>query len=1130
MNQRVFSLLLVVAVCFWLQPLPRARTRAAEPAQPSPKPAAQAWTLQEALSQLTLSPHDPYLQYVALQLARRQNARDVGNQIRQMFQRNPWQEAQEQADLLSLFTGALAVQESLQLDTMSADETAARSRPANRAVKGPRGGPEQPRGPVKIASLTGPTIKSHPWERLLAGRKPAISSLARCVPEDFYWIEFRSLAKLLDAMEISDLWGTHLFDQATRDARTQAVSARLKQQLAVETDPLLRPFYDLSVHEVAATGSDLYLREGSDVTLLFRFTQPALFKSRMDGFLDNAQRRNPDAKKTTGTFLGIDFVHVETPDRSVNVYAAYPAPDLHVRSNSRPAFERVLEAIRGEAADGQAVHRLGDSAEFAYIRTLFPRGAPEEDGFVYLSDPFIRRLVGPQLKLTEQRRMVCYNHLRMIGHAALLYQSEHGKPPSSLEELAKADCCPGKFNEGALRCPDGGTYSLAADGMTGVCSHHGTACQLRPCCEIPVSQVSGDEADAYAAFLKEYNQYWRTFFDPIALRLHVTPRRYRLETLILPLIDNSIYTMLARTIGGRPEPLDALPVPKRNILSVAVRLNREQLLRESGLLTNASVSATARLQLKATDRECANHLYQIGAALNAYTGKYGCLPAGNRDKQGKPLLSWRVDLLPILGEEELYKEFRLDEAWNSPHNAKLVARMPDTFACAAQEHLEPGRTTYLAAVGRGTLFTDGAVGQYMKRLQSQRLQNITVVDADTSRAVVWTKPEDLSYDPSNPQAGLSREHHGLMPVLLENHQVHFLRESIDKATLQALFTGQPAAPINLEQKEAVDTPAVIPGLDLEELGRIGLSEFLTRGIGDQIGFHVYDARPFVDFNFPQFIGMMLGGAGGWGGPALGSEELLISFLVASVNAPVYLSIPVNDPTTVDRFLDELDRLVAARARQKIDQFVALDLDFYRLQGQTAKIKTRAFGVRFGPVKFRIYWARIGGGLYIASKPFILEDLARETAAGADSGPPAHAMMRMRPAHWNEVLPEFRLGWAENNRDACLANVGALTAVTRSLSAWNDRGDPAERLRQLRARAELVHGVHFFCPEGGEYVLAPDGMSVMCTRHGTILAPHQSTSPAEASSLGKLLQTFSGMTATLTLREDGLQAVLLIERK
>src|SRR5713226_668445 len=81
-----------------------------------------AWTIDEAMAQLRLYPRDAYLQYVALQLARREQREDeiarqieqfLGDEVRQ--QRN---QRANRADLFNIFTGALAVQESLQLDTM----------------------------------------------------------------------------------------------------------------------------------------------------------------------------------------------------------------------------------------------------------------------------------------------------------------------------------------------------------------------------------------------------------------------------------------------------------------------------------------------------------------------------------------------------------------------------------------------------------------------------------------------------------------------------------------------------------------------------------------------------------------------------------------------------------------------------------------------------------------------------------------------------------------------------------------------------------------------------------------------------------------------------------------------------
>src|SRR5262249_18742398 len=177
----------------------------------------------------------------------------------------------------------------------------------------------------------------------------------------------------------------------------------------------------------------------------------------------NARKARSDAKFSEGKHRDVAFTHLETPDRDLNVYSAYPSANLHVRSNSKVAFERILDAIQGTAAAGKPVAGLGDSLEFQYIRTLMPRRATEEDGLVYLSDPFIRRLMGPQVKLTERRRVLCYNHLRMIGHASMLYRTEFGKPPASLEELVKTQCAPGLFGEGNLACPCGGHYPLSPD-------------------------------------------------------------------------------------------------------------------------------------------------------------------------------------------------------------------------------------------------------------------------------------------------------------------------------------------------------------------------------------------------------------------------------------------------------------------------------------------------------------------------------------------------------------------------------------------------------------------------------------------------------------------------------------------
>ena len=181
--------------------------------------------------------------------------------------------------------------------------------------------------------------------------------------------------------------------------------------------------------------------------------------------------------------------------------------------------------------------------------------------------------------------------------------------------------------------------------------------QLTPLLEIPLDTVSQADADAYKQFLQEYNQYWRTFFDPIAVRIKVNPEQFRLETVVLPLIDNSIYTGMAETMGGTTFPLGTIPTLPKTIHAVTAHINKAPILKmlpdEDGKVKGSSLSAE-------------NNLRQIMIAAHNYHGDHQRLPGrAIRSKDGKPLLSWRVMLLPYLEQDQLYKQFKLDEPWVS---------------------------------------------------------------------------------------------------------------------------------------------------------------------------------------------------------------------------------------------------------------------------------------------------------------------------------------------------------------------------------------------------------------------------------------------------------------------------------
>ena len=111
-----------------------------------------------------------------------------------------------------------------------------------------------------------------------------------------------------------------------------------------------------------------------------------------------------------------------------------------------------------------------------------------------------------------------------------------------------------------------------------------------------------------------------------------------------------------------------------------------------------------------------NNLKNLAIALLNYQSASKKFPTrATFNADGKPLLSWRVLVLPFLGQEEekLFEEFHLDEPWDSDHNRKLIARMPAVFKNPRID--KPGMTNYLAVVGKECMFdVDGKPVQFRR--------------------------------------------------------------------------------------------------------------------------------------------------------------------------------------------------------------------------------------------------------------------------------------------------------------------------------------------------------------------------------------------------------------------------------
>jgi hypothetical protein len=227
---------------------------------------------------------------------------------------------------------------------------------------------------------------------------------------------------------------------------------------------------------------------------------------------------------------------------------------------------------------------------------------------------------------------------------------------------------------------------------------------------------------------------------------------------------------------------------------------------QEGQSSTAAIGMSAALLLPAVQaaREAArraqsmNNMKQLLLSMHNHHDAKKAFPArANLTADGKPLLSWRVQLLPYLEENALYEQFHLDEPWNSPHNEKLIERMPSVFRNPSSQ-APPNTTTYLMAVGPGTV-GEGKEGVSFRDIRDGSSNTVLFVEANDDRAVIWTKPDDWQYNPQEPLAGLGRSHPGGFLAALCDGSVRFILADTDAQTWKAMLTMAGAEPVDLQR-------------------------------------------------------------------------------------------------------------------------------------------------------------------------------------------------------------------------------------------------------------------------------------------------------------------------------------------
>ncbi|MFM7112171.1 MAG: DUF1559 domain-containing protein [Planctomycetota bacterium] len=172
---------------------------------------------------------------------------------------------------------------------------------------------------------------------------------------------------------------------------------------------------------------------------------------------------------------------------------------------------------------------------------------------------------------------------------------------------------------------------------------------------------------------------------------------------------------------------------------------------QAGIAVGMFLPAVQKVRDAASRTASMNNMKMLGLALHNYEASMGRFPpAVVTDKDGKPLYSWRVLILPYIEQDAVFRAWKMDEPWDGPNNRRLSKMVIKTFC----EPSEPpsNRTRYRVFHGNGALFETSTVGAKKGTRINEILDGTsnTIMVVQTRESVPWAAPDEIAYDPKKP--------------------------------------------------------------------------------------------------------------------------------------------------------------------------------------------------------------------------------------------------------------------------------------------------------------------------------------------------------------------------------------------
>jgi hypothetical protein len=200
--------------------------------------------------------------------------------------------------------------------------------------------------------------------------------------------------------------------------------------------------------------------------------------------------------------------------------------------------------------------------------------------------------------------------------------------------------------------------------------------------------------------------------------------------------------------------------------------------------------------------QCLNNLRQCALALLNYEATFGHFPAAaSSAKEGEPLHSWRVDILPFIEQKSLYDKYDFDRPWDSPENERVAKTMPSVFHCPSDTKADPAETNYVMITGPGTIGNVPNKGVRVRDITDGTSNTLLLIEVANS-GIPWSEPRDITVDELLQRVnepGFS-PHKGGFNAVFSDCSAHFVPTPIDPEMLRRLVIRNDGKPVDLDKQ------------------------------------------------------------------------------------------------------------------------------------------------------------------------------------------------------------------------------------------------------------------------------------------------------------------------------------------